>query len=120
MLKRELKHALEERLAALADLSPKGKVVWLIAHLEEYVERLLGFTALPHTTMNALVNSDLFALVQVAAELVTEEIERALVSPVLREEWLSFLQQLAVVAGMNDKQELNRLRSITDVRNALE
>lgn len=46
---------------------------WITNHLDEYIERWLGFAALP-ISPKALIQSDLFTMVEIAIEALEEEV----------------------------------------------
>jgi hypothetical protein len=53
----------------------EARVLWILDHLDEYLERWLGFAALqidPH----ALLRSDLFTVVEIAVVALEEEFAR--------------------------------------------
>jgi hypothetical protein len=52
----------------------KGRVLWIMDHLDEYIERWLGFASL-RISPQALIQSDLFTVVDVAIEVLEQEFE---------------------------------------------
>jgi hypothetical protein len=54
----------------------KERVLWIMDHLDEYIERWLGFAALL-TDPKALIQSDLFTVVEIAVEALEEEFAHA-------------------------------------------
>lgn len=52
------------------------RVRWILDHLDEYIERLLGFTAL-RINLRSLIESDLFTVVDVATEALEQEFSQS-------------------------------------------
>lgn len=50
----------------------KQRVLWIMDHLDEYIERWLGFAALP-INPKVLISSDLFTTVEIAVDALEEE-----------------------------------------------
>jgi hypothetical protein len=111
-LRRELSRQTQER-----GLGPPGRVVWLIDQLEHYVERWVG---LRQTTSQpfAPLGDDLFLMVEVGAEAVSEEL-RAVESPAAAERWQGFLAELAVVRSGCDASAQQLPKSLALVRSSL-
>src|SRR5262245_49915690 len=101
-LRREFSLQTQER-----GLSQMARVVWLVDQLENYVERWVG---LCQTSSHAVSphSDDLFLMVEVGAEAVSEEV-RALGSPVVAESWRGFLAALAAARGGCDDTVAQRL-----------
>lgn len=91
-------------------LDAHARVVWLAAQLEEYIDRWLGFCALPSLTMPALLQSDLFAAVEIGSAVVSENITRSHMRADAQSTWGIFLAALDEVRGARDKQQAKRLK----------
>lgn len=50
----------------------KERVLWILDHLDEYIERWLGFAAL-HISPQALIQSDLFTTIEIAIDALERE-----------------------------------------------
>jgi hypothetical protein len=50
----------------------KERVLWIMEHLDEYIDQWLGFAAL-RISSEALIESDLFTVVEIAAEALEQE-----------------------------------------------
>ena len=119
-----LRHYLEEELAAESkrrELTRLGRLCWLARHTEEFVDRFLGFYALPHTTIPALIESDFFKMISVAAELMNGEFTHINTTLEAKHLWHAFLRELATTANQSRKGDPSRLMiTIQEVRIALE
>jgi hypothetical protein len=59
--------------AANHDWGMNDRLRWITKHLDEYIERWLGFAALP-ISPRALIQSDLFTMVEIAVDALEEEV----------------------------------------------
>lgn len=76
----ELRESLRQQLAEEAvrkSFGPKDRVLWLSNRTGEYLDRWLGFCAASEARMPDLVNSVLFAAVEIGAELLDSELYAA-------------------------------------------
>lgn len=70
------------------------RIEWIVVHLEEYVARLNGALAIPGWTMKDLVGSDTLVVIEIAGEILDEEIRAASVPEQLTDVWRSFSDRL--------------------------
>jgi hypothetical protein len=70
-----LRKHLWQELATIDDDRSRTRVNRLLSHVDEYVERLRGFAALPGIRWENLSASDGFAVIQVALEVLTTVVE---------------------------------------------
>jgi hypothetical protein len=55
---------------------PEERMLWAMEHLDEYIERWLGFAA--HiVSPQALIGSDLFTVIEIAVEALEQEFARS-------------------------------------------
>lgn len=71
--------------------SVRDRVEYLRIHLEEYVDRFLGFSALPHFSNESLLQGGLFIIVRVAVELISNEIRSCEFVPAATGSWHEFV-----------------------------
>lgn len=83
----ELKAALDRELSSQPDRG--RRLLWLVDHLVEYVDRFTGIATTPSVSMREATESDLFAMVDVAFERLCHERSHSTVSPPFR--WESAL-----------------------------
>jgi hypothetical protein len=83
--RRELEALLRGHLAEQPDDS---RLVWLTDQLENYLERWIGFG-------EAMLDGDLFAMVEIGAALTDEEIRRAARLPAVQGAWDEFSEILS-------------------------
>lgn len=86
------------------------KTVWLIRHLEQYLERWLGFAQIPTIGVSASLGNELFCVVFTAANVLGDRIAR--INPVTsfpRQEWTHFKNALEWIQKAPEDSELARI-----------
>ena len=64
---------------------------WLCAHMDEYLERFVGFVKLGTVPIAKLVDGDLFIIIRVAVEVIEEKlIQESRIDRPIREQWTEF------------------------------
>src|SRR5205823_4859465 len=67
------------------------QILWLVRHLEEYLERWLGFARMENLTVAGTLRNDLFCVVLAATKIIGDKV--AQLDPTVafpREEWKHF------------------------------
>ena len=111
--KAELRRSLERELEShvpVASSEPWIRAIWLAEQLENYVERWLAFCALPAIPMPALLNDDLFAMIECGAAAFGDAIRRLPDESELQVRWSRFAALLADVRANADRARANELR----------
>jgi hypothetical protein len=111
----ELRQSLERSLQSDAsehNLDARAQMTWLAEHLDEYIDRWLGFCAVPSLQMADLLKSDLFLAVEVGAEMLGEHVGTS--APKAESAWKQFRSALEHVRGTSEKQDAHRLRDAFD------
>ena len=123
--RRELRVSLEERLerACPHAITPvTARIRWLGEQLENYVERWLGFAVLPGATIPSLLEGDLFAIVDISAGVLDNEIRLLPESAGMRKSWTRLGQILLALrqpdALLNVDGTRAALRAFVDSTNA--
>jgi hypothetical protein len=109
-LRASLRNMLEDETVRRG-LDQRGRLEWLSEQLEHYVERWLGFAAVPAVPESALMKGDLFAMVEAGAGAVAEELSAVVGATDTMTGWRRFLAELAAVSKRGDLSEPQRLRS---------
>lgn len=107
-----LRSALEQELAETTNregFNSLERIRWLSEHLEEYIERMVGFCALPDLTWQTLIASDGFAVIEVGADAITRELQNTKVSPRFHSAWQSFGRCLLNFRTSGNKQQVHEL-----------
>lgn len=94
---RAFRESLEERLAAESiryGWSAHERVVWLAALVDEYLERWAGVREYSDWSAEELIESDLFAVLEIGASVLAREIGSAALSAETLAAWLAFLAAL--------------------------
>lgn len=112
-LRRSLENLLETETTARA-LDARGGVGWLDQQLDEYVNRWLGFCAMPSLSMLALVQSDLFAAVEIGASLMDEQLTNSSPSLDTQSAWSAFLSAMNQVRTLKNGSAPSRLKDALD------
>ena len=116
----ELQSSLQRGLNAHAmehGLGSAGRVGWLLDQFENYVDRWLGIGAFRGHTL-APSSDDLFRMIEIGAEVISQELERV-ESAAVKRSWQAFLEVLAEVqAGSLAPQRLTD--SLAIVRHELD
>ena len=86
------------------------RLEWLGHHLDLYVDRLVGFAAVPNVPVPSLVASDLFACVAISAELLQAELETAPRSDQLAAAWSRLKVAVAEVTRLRQSSAIDELR----------
>ncbi|MFO0968489.1 MAG: hypothetical protein U0793_34175 [Gemmataceae bacterium] len=102
-LRRELERQSQERLFSGTD-----RVAWLLAELDNYIERWLGLFALNYPEATGGPSDDLFCMIEIGSEIIGDELHRV-ESLANAEGWREFLAVLAAVRaghGLVDPTQL--------------
>lgn len=108
----ELRSSLEAELQRIDPehaLDCHGRIRWLAARLEEYLDRWLGMCAASDAEMRYLVHSVLFDAVDVGSDLVDERL-RSECGDFTYATWQRFRNALKQVAHGGERQQLPRLK----------
>jgi hypothetical protein len=111
---RELWSSLEGRLEQYlprATSPVSARIRWLSEQLENYVERWLGFAALPQATMPGLLKGDLFAAVEIGAAVLDEEIRLLPGHAETQVRWTDFQRALASLRHPDARPTPDELRA---------
>jgi hypothetical protein len=111
----ELRASLERELkekSAQEQLSSRDRIHWLADRLGEYLERWLGFCAISDASMPPLVDHVLFGMVEIGAEVLTEELRRPSVPRTISDAWYTFPKVLETARSWNEKSEAEQLRVV--------
>jgi regulator of protease activity HflC (stomatin/prohibitin superfamily) len=121
--KEELRNLLLTELeiqSARGRFDPGQRLGWLAEHLEEYVDRWLGFVALPSWPMSHLLRFDGFVMVEIGTEVLDAEIKRAAPPPNVLLAWNEFVARLDAIRDGGDKMLAERLgEAVREVRTAI-
>ena len=85
--------------------------MWLLDHLDEYLERWVAFCAADSVCMNALVKSDLHTVLRIGVGIFGSELTVLVGFDVLKERWNDFVGLVEGIDGESDKSiaaELSR------------
>jgi hypothetical protein len=99
---------LAQRLNNEAGENCAHQVLWLVHHLEEYLERWLSFAQLENLTVAGTLHNDVFCIVLAATNLIEDRIaklDRASQFP--QEEWKHFRSALGWIQKTPERSELN-------------
>ncbi len=107
-LRNSLEHELEFQ-SKRRGLTPAGRVGWLAAVQVEYVERWLGFCSDPTISMQDLVNSELFAVIETGAGVLTSDLHGTPASADSIRCWLAFVACLNEIRDRADRRLTSRL-----------
>lgn len=81
------------------------RVRWLLDHLQEYLQRWIGWCTFSRDTMSDVLEHDIHMMLILAADIIDEEV--ALVRyPVLHEKWREFSETLRRIDGKRDKESV--------------
>jgi hypothetical protein len=98
---------LERRIHAEVKGGCIDQILWLVCHLEEYIQRWLEFARMENLTVAATLQNDVFCIVVAAANLIEDRIvslNRGVRFP--REEWGHFRNALEWILKTPDRDEL--------------
>ncbi len=112
---RVLVESLEQAVAAETaqrGLDLHGQIDWLAEHLDEYIDRWLGFCRVPTLQMTALLQSDLFVAIEIGAASLARRLETA--GEKLQVAWNEFADSLNRLRLSTDKNDAARLREAFD------
>lgn len=110
----QLRASLEDRLEQQhprATASTLARVRWLSEQLENYVERWLGFAALPDADLPSLVAGNLFGVVDVGAATLDAEIKALPAHTAIVERWTKLRHELQSIPQAKSKPNAEALRS---------
>ena len=107
-----LRRSLRRNLAAVTreqQLDARGRRLWLLDQLDNYLDRWLAFAALG-VPMESLLRDDLFLMLRHGSALFTEEIAQLPPTAPERIAWQTFAQLLANVIESPGTSSLPELR----------
>src|SRR2546422_1048990 len=71
------------------------KILWLVRHLEQYLERWLGFAQMENMTIAATLRNDLFYVILAAINVIEDRISQlGTTTPFPSDEWKHFRNAL--------------------------
>lgn len=76
---------------------------WLLAHLDEYLERWRGFSNIDGVSMKSVLKNDLHVVLLMGVALVDEEMARIDVVSPLRKEWDQFTRLTYILNDQSSK-----------------
>lgn len=82
---------------------------WLAEHLEEYVERWLGFCAIASESSSSLATAPGFNVIDLGAQALEDEIAFAQLPAGAQAAWQSFLSSLHQVRDRGGREEAEQL-----------
>ena len=112
---KELRASLERELkeeSARQSFTQKDRIAWLSDRLAEYLDRWLGFCEISEATMPQLVNSVLFAAVEIGADVLREELRSDGSPPQIRKAWDRFDVAVTSMRSGGDKRRAMELREL--------
>ena len=100
-----------ENLSRRLDIEVKGdyayQILWLVRHLEQYLERWLGFAQLENIGVGPTLRGDLFCVALAATKLIDDRIALLdATTPFPREEWKQFQNALEWIQKTPERSEL--------------
>ena len=107
-----LRRSLRRNLAAVTreqHLDARGRRLWLLDQLDNYLDRWLAFAALG-VPLESLLRDDLFLMLCHGSALFTEEIKQLPTSAQERFAWQTFAQRLAAIPKSRSENALPELR----------
>jgi hypothetical protein len=100
----------QRELASISQQRGSGpRLRWLAEHLEEYVDRWLGFCAVAPESTLSLVTAPGFGVIELGAEALGEELSDAPVPPDVNAAWQGFLSSLSKVRERGGRGEAEQL-----------
>lgn len=114
-----LRRSLRRQLVAVTreqHLNARGRRLWLLDQLDNYLDRWLAFAALG-VPMKSLLRDDLFLMLRHGSALFTEEIEQLPPTAPERGAWQTFAQLLSSIIKSSATSALPKLReTLSSVR----
>ena len=104
-----LRRALDENLLQAVqegEIGPGGRAGWLAEHLEIYVNRCVGFAALPSAGAGPVLGSSFFWLVEIGTEALRRELEASPPAPGAGDAWRAYLRALESTGASGDFESL--------------
>jgi len=91
------------------------KMLWLVRHLEEYLERWFGFAELEGVTVADTLHNELFDVVLAAVDVINSRLPQlGPTKPFPREEWQHFQNALEWIQKSPERSELALITSTFD------
>lgn len=111
----------QQELAAVSEQRGSWpRLRWLAEHLEEYVDRWLGFCAIAPEPSPSLMTAPGFGVIELGAQALGDELASARTTPVFEAAWQSFLSALRQVREGGGRQEAEHLGiAAREVRSAI-
>jgi hypothetical protein len=98
-----------------------SRIRWLIDHVEEYIDRWVGFCDLPNSSMTSLMNGDFFGVVEIGLKVLGEELANIKMSPEAEATWKRYCIVVCEIRESHDRALIPQIVSgIQEMRNALE
>jgi hypothetical protein len=105
-LRRELEKAKPKQ-----SFGPTERATWVVEQLENYVERWQAFCAIPSLPMPALLDDDLFVMIECGTQVLSDELEHSTLGPDLTAAWSEFRAALSTVCSSPDRTHAESVRS---------
>jgi len=102
-----LKGEFANQLRLLKPDDPLYKILWLVRHLEQYIERWMGFAELDQITIESTLHNEVYYVVVAAVQTISiqvAELQPSISFP--REEWKYFCNALKWIQQTPEKTEL--------------
>ena len=100
----EITASIKENLdVATVGRGTADRLVWLFAHLEEYLGRWIGFCNIDAIQMASVVQCDLHTLLLIGISTIEEELQHAEAASHLRKEWSQFVQLVRAINANSSK-----------------
>lgn len=103
-----LRRSLDEHLLEAeqgGELGLGGRGAWLAEHLEIYVNRCIGFAALP-SGAGPVLDGSLFSLVEIGTEALRRELDASPPAPAAADAWRAYLRALEDIRQHGDFESL--------------
>jgi len=87
--------------------SGSAALMWLCVHMDEYLERFVGFVKLETVPIAKLVDGDLFIIIHVAVEVVEEKLtQEPEIDRSIRKRWTEFKNTVAWMQQARDPADV--------------
>src|SRR5687767_10551625 len=105
-----LRRQLDEQAARAGDL-PVVKLQWLSEQMENYIERWLGFLAVTPRRRKVAGDDPLFTVIELAAEMMTAEIQKLPMATPVVQHWQDFVRVLNGIRTRREGREAEDVRT---------
>ena len=90
---------------------PSYKILWLVRHLEQYLERWLAFAQVEKIGVDATLNNETFYVVLAATRVINNQVAQlSSTTQFPREEWDYFRNTLEWIQKAPDRSELGLIK----------